>query len=188
LRITCGPKSNVAPLHSGNLKFLSRWTTHKCARRTNGITRFDWRLMGRRRSHCESRRRNAEVNERRGHPPDQRKLFLGGISGESTSGSGPRMLIEELAQAMLETVKRMSPEEKAKLRQQLDKSVQKTCSGCGIPTISRNTLCDVCDSLYAALTRTSAACQYWEQVDSEARREVQRIKHLCGMSDVDEEN
>jgi hypothetical protein len=98
------------------------------------------------------------------------------------------MLIEELAQAMLETVKRMSAEEKAKLRQQLDKSVQKTCSGCGIPTISRNTLCDVCDSLYAALTRTSAACQYWEQVDAEARREVQRIKNLCGMSDVDEEN
>jgi hypothetical protein len=39
-------------------------------------------------------------------------------SGESTSGE--EMLIEEIAQAALETVRQMSPKEKAKLRLQLD--------------------------------------------------------------------
>ena len=35
------------------------------------------------------------------------------------------MLIEEIVEAATQTVKQMSPEEKAKLRQQLEKSVQK---------------------------------------------------------------
>jgi len=48
------------PASQRQLEILERWTTHKCARRTNGITRFDWRLIGRRRSHCESIRKTDE--------------------------------------------------------------------------------------------------------------------------------
>ena len=86
------------------------------------------------------------------------------------------MLIEEIMKQATQTAHKMSPEEKANLRRQLDAR-----GGCGIQTSSRNQLCDVCDSILASLTRNSAACQYWRHVDVEVRSEVQRIKYLCGM-------
>ena len=84
-----------------------------------------------------------------------------------------------------QAAQKMSPAEKAKLRQQLD-----ACEGCGIQTSSRNRLCDICDSIYASLTRNSVACEYWKKMDAEFRREVQHVKYLCGMGerDIDEEN
>jgi hypothetical protein len=105
------------------------------------------------------------------------------------------MLIEEIMKEATQAAQKTSPEEKVnRFRTTVQASTvtltPRPCRECGIQKLSRNRLCDVCDSIFASLTRNSVACEYWKKMDAEFRREVQRVKYLCGMGerDFDEEN
>jgi hypothetical protein len=91
---------------------------------------------------------------------------------------------EQLAQAALETVKQMSPEEKAKLRQQLDAcrgysgcAVNYFCKSCKIMLADCKVgqqYCDVCETLICTVTVRPWFC--WAQMDYEAVLEHDKIK------------